>query len=311
MSAEDWNGVIAETLTRVLASAAFSGSERSRAFLAYVVTETLAGRGDRLSERTVGRRALGHGEAFDGRTDASVRVRATRVRKALRAYVEGEGAADLVRIDLPPGRYTPTFSRAPIPPVAGRTVEPAVLVMLFDAAGEGAALAATAVCEALVGQLARFPGLRVLGPATSRVGDAQHIGRQLGARYVLQGSALGTGDVLRLSARVTDAESGEFVWAVAETLAQEPQQLWALVDGWVAEVAGELGDYAGVLLPRTAPADDPDAARLETAARLAFYTYVAQGTNAALLDARQALALARDSGTRAPACWRCTPTPWL
>ncbi len=103
MSVEDWNGVIAETLTRVLASAAFSGSERSRAFLAYVVTETLAGRGDRLSERTVGRRALGHGEAFDGRKDASVRVRATRVRKALRAYVEGEGAADLVRIDLPTG----------------------------------------------------------------------------------------------------------------------------------------------------------------------------------------------------------------
>ena len=299
-SAEDWNGVIAETLTRVLASAAFAGSERSRAFLAYVVTETLAGRGDRLSERTVGRRALDHGAAFDGRTDASVRVRATRVRKALRAYVEGEGAADLVRIDLPTGRYTPTFSRAPTPHLAGRTVEPAVLVMLFDAAGEGAALAATAVCEALVGQLARFPGLRVLGPATARVGDAQHIGRQLGARYVLQGSALGTGDVLRLSARVTDAESGEFVWAVAETLAREPHQLWALVDGWVAEVAGELGDYAGVLLPRSAPADDPDAEKLETAARLAFYTYVAQGTNASLLDARQALALARESGTRAP-----------
>ena len=300
MSAEDWNGVVAETLTRVLASAAFSGSERSRAFLAYVVTETLAGRGDRLSERTVGRRALDHGAAFDGRTDASVRVRATRVRKALRAYVEGEGAADLVRIDLPTGRYTPTFSRAPFPPVAGRTVEPAVLVMLFDAAGEGADLAATAVCEALVGQLARFPGLRVLGPATARVGDAQHVGRQLGARYVLQGSTLGTGDGMRLSARVTDAESGEFVWAVAETLAREPQQLWALVDGWVAEVAGELGDYAGVLLPRTVPADDPGAARLETAARLAFYTYVAQGTNASLLDARQALALARESGTRSP-----------
>ena len=115
MSVEDWNGAIAETLTRVLASEAFSGSERSRAFLAYVVTETVAGRGDRLSERTVGRRVLGRGEAFDGQQDASVRVRATRVRKALRAYSEGQGAADLVRIDLPPGSYAPTFSRAPAP----------------------------------------------------------------------------------------------------------------------------------------------------------------------------------------------------
>ncbi len=301
MSAEDWNGAIAETLTRVLASEAFSGSERSRAFLAYVVTETLAGRGDRLSERTVGRRALDQGEDFDGQRDASVRVRATRVRKALRAYSEGHGAADLVRIDLPPGSYAPTFSRASVPALAGPMVEPAVLVMLFDAAGEGASVAATAVCEALVGQLARFPGLRVLGPASSYIGDARTIGRQLGARYVLQGSALGTGDGLRLSVRVTDAESGECVWAVAETLAQEPQQLWALMDGWVAAVAGELGDYAGVLLPRTVPADDPDAARLETAARLAFYTYIAQGTHAALLDARQALTLARQAGTGSPA----------
>lgn len=38
LAVADWNGAIAETLTCVLASAAFSGPERSRAFLAYVVS---------------------------------------------------------------------------------------------------------------------------------------------------------------------------------------------------------------------------------------------------------------------------------
>ena len=119
-SVEDWKGEIAETLTRVLASAAFSGSERSRAFLAYVVTETLAGRGDRLSERTVGRRALDHGAAFDGRTDASVRVRATRVRKALRRLRRGGGRCG-PRADRPADGYLHADVLAGITTAPGRS----------------------------------------------------------------------------------------------------------------------------------------------------------------------------------------------
>ena len=103
---------VVRALRSVLASSAFATSRRSREFLGYVVTEQLAGRGDTLSERTVGRRALGRDALFTGRQDSSVRVRASRVRTALDAYYAGAGALDPVQIRLPRGTYAPTFHLA-------------------------------------------------------------------------------------------------------------------------------------------------------------------------------------------------------
>jgi TolB-like protein/Tfp pilus assembly protein PilF len=298
---EDWKGAVADALTQILASRAFAGASRSRAFLAYVVTETLAGRGAQLSERTVGRYALQRDDRFDGRHDASVRVRATRVRKALDAYYTSEGAEDPVRIEMPPGTYTPRFTRAPSVPRDGRRLEPGVLVMALVTGGDVTAEVGTALSESIVGRLACFPGLRVIGPATSRVDDPVRIGRQLGARYVLQGSLVGLGAVLRLTARVTDAQTGQNIWAVADTLPQDSQHLWTVADQWVEAITGELGDYAGVLLPRSDGGGDEGLAGLEAAGSLAFYRYIADGTNASLLRAREALARARAAGTRSPA----------
>ncbi len=48
-------------LNKLLASAAFAGSQRSREFLRYVVEETLAGRGDVIKERTIAMDVFGRG----------------------------------------------------------------------------------------------------------------------------------------------------------------------------------------------------------------------------------------------------------
>lgn len=92
------------SLAAVLSSAELRGAGRSREFLGYVVKETVAGRGGRLTERTVARGALGLPSTFDARLDASVRVRASRVRAALERYYAGDGRGDDVIIVLPPGR---------------------------------------------------------------------------------------------------------------------------------------------------------------------------------------------------------------
>lgn len=293
----DATGEVTESLTRVLASRAFAGAERSRAFLSYVVTETLAGRGRQLSERAVGRHGLHGGAEFDGRLDSLVRVRATRVRKALGAYYAGEGATDPIRIDLPAGSYVPTFTRVPVALPAGRRLDPAVLVMLFDAIGDDAVATASALSEALVGRLASFPGLRVVGPATARSTNPLQVGRRFDVRYVVQGSVLRLGSSLRLSARVTDAESGETIWATADTLARDSAQLWDLAEQWVGVVAGELGDYPGLLLTRPNRQQSQVGSR-ESAARLAFYRYLSEGTTASLLEARRQLTevVAEDPG---------------
>jgi TolB-like protein len=43
--------------------------------------------------------------------------------------------------------------------------------------------------------------------------DVKKIGRELGVRYVIEGSVRGTGDLLGLNVRLTDAESGAHLWA--------------------------------------------------------------------------------------------------
>ena len=158
---------VVEALTAVLSSEAFSAAPRSQAFLAYVVTEHLAGRGERLGEHAVARHALGRSE-YDPRLDSTVRVRATRVRTALQRYYDAEGAGATVRFSLPPGRYAPTIVRGD-----SRTTAPAahddveVAVVDQGATGTGAGCISTRACHAIAARLARFPGLTVVGPTAA------------------------------------------------------------------------------------------------------------------------------------------------
>jgi hypothetical protein len=70
--------LIQTQLERILASIAFDASLRSRAFLRFIVEETLAGRGDRIKGYTIGTSVLKRDEAFDPQTDPIVRIEAAR-----------------------------------------------------------------------------------------------------------------------------------------------------------------------------------------------------------------------------------------
>ena len=200
-----------------------SKSPRPGDFLADIVSEALVGRGEWLSERAVGRSVLGRADTFDGRFGASVRVCAGRLRKSLEEYYSAEGWADRLRIELPTGAHVPRFVRsAPteLPARAKDTVDDSTVVVLpFAAVGDVRAdLVATTISEVIVHRLATFPGLRVIGPATARSQDPRLIGRELGGRFVLQGSLGFRDGLVRLSARLTDATRGDLVWAGSETV---------------------------------------------------------------------------------------------
>ena len=109
---------VREELARILNSQEFRSSHRSKEFLTYVVENTLAGHGDMLKERTIGIDVYGRPASYDPSDDATVRVKAGEVRKRLDRYYVSEGRGDRVRIELPPGTYTPVFrlAGAPAPP---------------------------------------------------------------------------------------------------------------------------------------------------------------------------------------------------
>ena len=92
---------IRQTLKRLSVEPELARSPQLVDILEYVVERTLAGEGDRLKAYAIATDVLKRSDSFDPQTDASVRVQAGRLRKALEALY-ARGVPDIeVRIDLP------------------------------------------------------------------------------------------------------------------------------------------------------------------------------------------------------------------
>jgi len=95
----------------ILQSDAFGMSKRCGDFLSYVVEQTVVGLQHELKERTIAVAVFGREASYDTHEDAIVRIKASEVRKRLGHYYGGSGKTASIQISLPPGGYTPTFSR--------------------------------------------------------------------------------------------------------------------------------------------------------------------------------------------------------
>jgi Tol biopolymer transport system component len=115
--------LVLEQLERMLGRQTFRSGARSATLLKFLVTETLAGRADRLKDYTLGAEGLGRGDGFDPRTDPIARVEASRLRSRLELYYVTEGAADPVVISLPKGGYVPQFQAREQTPAAPAVAE--------------------------------------------------------------------------------------------------------------------------------------------------------------------------------------------
>jgi TolB-like protein/Flp pilus assembly protein TadD len=296
---------ITEALTRVLDSQGFRRSPRSRGFLAYVVTETLAGRGDRLSQRTVGRHALDRTDSFDDRVDASVRVQANRVRRSLAEYYAADGASDTLRIELPSGRYVPIFIRVPesdvVPEPAAHDGDSTIVILKFPPTGSTHAdLIAGALCESLAHALSGFPVIRVIGPTTARASSLAGIGRELGGRFVFQGSVVARDTVVLINVRLSDVLLGDVMWSAERGVDATTLDGFDADTEWAAQIAGELGDYVGIVQRRSMRSPTSTHDSLDFAARLAFHTYIESGDPESLVAADDALGAAMDAGVSSP-----------
>lgn len=99
-------------LARILNSETLSTSDRSKAFLAFVVRQSLLGKGGELKELVIGTELFGQ-SGFDPKRSSSVRSAANRLRTKMAAYYAGEGCDDDVVIMLPEGAYVARFSLKP------------------------------------------------------------------------------------------------------------------------------------------------------------------------------------------------------
>lgn len=294
---------VVAALKRVLDSSELQPSVRSRDFLSYVVTETLAGRGDRLKERTVARYAMGRDGTFDGTTDSGARVQATRLRGSLERYYARSGADESLVIELPRGSYVPTFTYRQHPG-AGETeatLRPGIAILLFDdlRPEEGRDPLARALTDSLVRALSSFPELRVVGPvATERgvagVDDARTSARSFDVEYVLTGELRSAGPVLRLAIRVCDGSTGAVVWSEQYDRERGGSAGFEDEDDVVRRVAATVGDVRGVVRRDVEKRSSRDADPVGLSAVLAFYRFCDSGSQQDTAAAARELVAALD-----------------
>ena len=213
----DEHAAVREHLARILASRAFHQGDRLKRFLAFIVSEAIAGHRNELKEYVIGVQVFGKEESFDPRTDPIVRVQARRLRAKLEQYYREEGHGDALIVDLPKGGYAPVFARreAPAPPkraAAAAAVDRNTVAVLPFADHTGARdleYFCRGVREEIVHRLTRLPGLRVLASDEPRASsDAAG-----DAAMIIGGSVRRSGDRLRLTAQLADGASGCYLWS--------------------------------------------------------------------------------------------------
>jgi len=96
---------------RLIRESGALGDGKLLLLLDYLVTEELAGRGDRLKGYSIALDVFNRGTDFDPSIDSVVRVEMLRLRKALAGYYTRPQSGPHVVINLAKGSYRPTFSR--------------------------------------------------------------------------------------------------------------------------------------------------------------------------------------------------------
>src|SRR4051794_41823439 len=94
-------------LERVLGSVAFRQVDRLKRFLNFIVSESLAGRGDQLKEYVIGVQVFDKDQSFDPRADPIVRVQARRLRARLLRYLPRGRGGGAPRLQVPQGGHSP------------------------------------------------------------------------------------------------------------------------------------------------------------------------------------------------------------
>jgi len=179
-----------------------------------------------VSDATIDSRinAVRHAIGDSGATQALIR---TFPRKGIRfvgaAQEEGEAVPAIAPAGEPPRPALPLPDKPSI----------AVLPFANMSSDPEQEFFADGIAEEIITALSRFPSLFVIARNScftykARAVDVKQVGRELGVRYVLEGSLRKAGNRLRVTAQLVEAETGNHVWA--ERYDRDPADIFAVQD---------------------------------------------------------------------------------
>ncbi len=218
---------------------------------------------------------------------------AEQVRGKLDVEIEELGAKRLKGIDAPVVVHRVRTARsAPVPEAttAKLAERPALAVLPFDnLSGDGEqAFLADGMAEDIITGLSRFRTLSVIARNSSfaykgRSLDVREVARELGARYVLEGSLRRGGSRIRVTGQLIDAVSGNHIWA--ERYDRDLDDIFALQDevtgAIVSAIAPEIG-HAEIERARRQPPESLDAWSLYQQGLANYYSNEVEDLQAAI-----------------------------
>jgi len=239
-------------LGRLITLTDLRASRRLLELLNYLFEETVAGRGEQLSQYKIAFECMGMGPDFDAERNSLVRVHVRRLRLALAACYAGAGAAEEIRMRLSTSGYSLIFERSLTESKPLRQEWPTLGLIEFKTlALEGPWRHLPALlAEELSGVITGAGGLRFMGPFSRRVLesegiDAVRLGTLHRLDFIIDGSVQGAGDSLIIRTRLLDGKSGMQIWAGKDELSLNAPDLAGfevkLMARLLAEIGGDIG----------------------------------------------------------------------
>jgi adenylate cyclase len=210
--------------------------------------------------------------------DASQRPIASEIAQVLQAIERGGDTATRRHGDAAIENETmmlPSVNSGAVPTEEGFWV--AVLPFKWRGANAELETLAEGLSEDIVMGLSRFSYLRVIARIstlrfTSETSDVRAIGKELGARYVMEGSLRQAGSQLRVAVQLVDASSGAHLWTETYSRSFSPEVIFEIQDDLVPRIVSTVADWYGAL-----PHSMSEAVRLKPPDQLGPYEAVLRG----------------------------------
>lgn len=252
---------------------ALAGSPRLRRLLRYLFDETLAGRGDEITQYSIAFDCYRIGKEFDSATNTLIRSHARRLRKILKELAAPD---EEFRILMAEKGYRLCFDvREVAPEGGGKLARPVLGVVEFDASrAEGARveLSRTFAREILMaiheGSLVTAVGPFGQADFGTSVGHSVELALKRNLDYLLEGFVDEAAGQRVVGIRVLEGKSGHQIWATSESLpAGNPTR--AQVAEITSSIAGKTTADWGVI-----PSHVGAAAKARKSGKLSAYEAV-------------------------------------
>jgi TolB-like protein len=174
------------------------------------------------------------------------------------------GAAAVIAVIMAAGivwkTQKPAANQAapPADPVLAMPTGPAIAVLPFtNMSGDPKQdFFADGITEQLITDLSRFRNLYVIARNSTfaykgRAVDIRQVGRELNARYVVEGSVQRRGDDIRVNVQLLDASTGAHLWAESYERSLKNAKVFGVQDDITERVVSAIGDTHGAIFRST------------------------------------------------------------